>query len=272
MAPINDRLRENPRLQRMPKDEREWVHFINEMSKWVIKIAKLGDGTLVTSSDTTISGLDEMPGQIASERSLLMINVGNAPSTQSAVPLTSSDAGATATITVAAHNLETPSGDIAYNAGSITGLTHETKYYVYTDDGDYSGGAVTYVASTDPSDVVGATGRYYVGSITTADTDSSGNISNVVKGSSTTITTSAAHGLTTGETVTITNIVDDGPDGDLESALNGNSYSITVTSTTEFTVPEDTSGLTNTYVSGGDWSYTAPATSGSGGGVRGVLD
>jgi hypothetical protein len=61
----------------MPRNEREWIQYQNEMAKWVRYVVKLGDGSITTSGGTTISGLDEMPGQIASERSLLMVNVGN---------------------------------------------------------------------------------------------------------------------------------------------------------------------------------------------------
>ncbi|MCH7663250.1 MAG: hypothetical protein IH859_05190 [Chloroflexi bacterium] len=68
--PVNTRLRENPILQRMPKTQRDWVQYQNELAKWVIKIAKLGDGTIVTSADATISGLDEMPGTLPDSDSL----------------------------------------------------------------------------------------------------------------------------------------------------------------------------------------------------------
>lgn len=255
----------------MPRNEREWIQYQNEMAKWVRYIVKLGDGSITTSGGTTISGLDEMPGRVASERSLNMSTVGNKDSVQSAAALSASDAGGTATITVAAHNLVTPSGTISYNGGSITGLAFSTQYFVYADDPTYAGGAVTYQSTTTKTDIAGNVGRYYVGYITTGVQGLAGNISNIVKGTNTTITTSSAHGFTTGATVTLADIVDDGPDGDLEAALNGNSYTLTVGTTTQFSVGEDTSSKTNVYVSGGTATQTAGAPTGEEGGGGGSL-
>lgn len=64
MAVVNTRLLNNPILQRMPKNQRDWIQYQNELAKQVLRIAKLGDGTLTTSGGTTISGLDEMPGEV----------------------------------------------------------------------------------------------------------------------------------------------------------------------------------------------------------------
>jgi hypothetical protein len=146
---VNTRLQEHPLVQKMPKTEREWVQYQNELAKFIF------------------STLDQMPGQIASERSLLMVNIGNSSTLQDLAPISAADAGATATITIASHVLKNPTGDISYNSGSITGLTHSTTYHVYTDDPDYEGGAVTYVATSDAADLVSAVGRYFVGEVTT---------------------------------------------------------------------------------------------------------
>lgn len=67
------------------------------------------------------------------------------------------------------------------------------------------------------------------------------DISNIVTGTPTTITTSSPHGFTTGQTVTFINI-----GGTTE--LNGTTAVITVTTPTEFTVPTAT---TNAYTSNG---------------------
>lgn len=256
----------------MPKNQREHTQFMNELAKWVIKIGKLGDGTITTSGGTTISGLDEMPGRVASERSLPMAVVGNKSSIQDTSALSASDGGASATISVASHILKTPSGDVSFNSGSVTGLSYETKYYVYADDATYAGGAVTYVATTAATDVVGAEGRYYVGSITTGAQGTSGNIAGITKGNPTTFTLSSAHGWSTDDTVLIDDIVDDGPGGDIESTFNGNSYTITVTSTTAFTVAVDSSGLTNNWSSGGTATRTNTTSSGNFGGGGGDGD
>lgn len=87
------------------------------------------------------------------------------------VSLTASDAGASATISVSAHSRKY--GDtssqitVSYNSGSITGLSFSTTYFVYTDDINLAGGAVTYVASTNSDDPAARAGRVYVGKVTT---------------------------------------------------------------------------------------------------------
>jgi hypothetical protein len=72
-------------------------------------------------------------------------------------------------------------------------------------------------------------------------------ISNAVAGAGfTTITTSSPHGFTSGQTVTIINITSTATGG--VDDLNGNTYVITVTGASTFTIPFQT---TNVYSSGG---------------------
>ncbi len=66
--------------------------------------------------------------------------------------------------------------------------------------------------------------------------------------STTTITTSVPHGLTTGQTISIYDII-----GTIGSVLNNQNLVVTVTTTTAFTVAVDTSGLV--YISGGFVQY-----------------
>lgn len=268
----NTRLLENPALQRMPTNPREWVQYQNELSNWVIRIARLGDGSLTTAGGTTIDGLGEMPGIVPSEQSLPMVSTGNLGSLQSdPAILTSTDAGASATVSISAHGLDMSSGTISYNAGSITGLSYATTYYIYALDPTYAGGAVTYLSTTDTTDVVSNVGTYYVGSITTLNESVAGSISGITKASPTTFTTSAAHGFSTGYTIDIASIVDDGPGGDIESTFNGNSYTCTVVTPTTFTVAVDSSSLVNVWASGGTATYTAPAGPPGGGGGGGDI-
>ena len=267
---VNTSLRENPRLQRMPKNELEWVHYQNEMAKWVLQVAKLGDGSMVTSGDATIDGLGEMPGIVPSEQSLPMVNTGNAASIQdTTTPLSSTDAGASATISIAAHGLNMSVGSVAYSSGSITGLAYSTLYYVYALDPTYAGGAVTYLATTTKINLVNDVGTYFIDSITTSNVAASGNISAITKADPTVFTTSAVHGFTTGYSIDIASIVDNGPGGDIESTFNGNSYTCTVTDTTNFTVAVDSSGLTNIWASGGTATYDPPDPIGGGAGGGG---
>lgn len=164
---VNTRLQENPMLQRQPKTQAEWTSFMNELAKWVRYIVKLGDGTITTSSGTTISGLDQMPGVLAGTGSINTSTAFGIGSAQSATPLTATDAGSDATVSIASHNLVYDSTTLAYNSGSVTGLSFSTKYYVYATDASKTGGAVTYVASTTLTDVTAAKDRYFVGVVTT---------------------------------------------------------------------------------------------------------
>lgn len=164
---VNKRLRENPMLQKRPKTDREWVQYSNELAKWVIKLAKLGDGSFVTSADATISGLDEMPGTLPDQDSLNTLTTFNKGSVQSALSLTAADVGSDTTVTIAAHNIHYDGNTLAYNSGTITGLDFSTKYFIYTDDAAKAGGAVTYIASTASTDMVASTSRYYIGAVTT---------------------------------------------------------------------------------------------------------
>lgn len=61
------------------------------------------------------------------------------------------DAGASATITISAHDRIYPgSAPVAVSGGALTGLAYDTAYWVYYVDPDRTGGAVTYLTSTTP--------------------------------------------------------------------------------------------------------------------------
>lgn len=94
-------------------------------------------------------------------------------------PLTATDAGSDATINIASFDMRYDFGNVTYNSGSITALAYSTKYYVYAEDTDYTGGAVTYLATTTDSTITTDPDYIYVGTITTpaaaaADTNGSG--------------------------------------------------------------------------------------------------
>ena len=173
---VNTRLQENPILQSKPKTDLEWVYFMNELAQWVRYIVKLGDGSLTTSSGTTISGLTQMPGILVGGESLPTVNNFNKSSVQNITTLTSADVGSDTTTTIAAHNIVYDNGTVAYNSGTITGLPFNTLTYVYAEDASKAGGAVTYISTTTATDIVATTGRYFVGQITT-DTDGGGGTS-----------------------------------------------------------------------------------------------
>lgn len=107
-------------------------------------------------------------GQAVSQRLLNVVAAGNKSSTQSVQPLTGVDVGAgVARVDIASHNVQYDFGLVAYNSGSITGLANSTEYFVYSDDPSYAGGAVTYLATTNPNIVTANSGRYYLGKVTT---------------------------------------------------------------------------------------------------------
>ena len=131
----------------MPKNDRDWVQFMNEFQKWVVDLS--------------------VAGRLTSDRIMPQALLSNMGTVQNSLPVTGTDVGASATVTIDAHTLSRSSGDVAYGAGSVTGLAYETKYYVYTDDKDFEGGSVTYKTTEDKGDIVGDLGRYFVSEITT---------------------------------------------------------------------------------------------------------
>lgn len=84
-------------------------------------------------------------------------------------PLSAVDAGTTATINVAAFSMRVPGqDDIAFGAGAISGLLHNTLYYVYFDDpGFLPLSAPTYYATTVKEDALSSGGAFFIGSIQT---------------------------------------------------------------------------------------------------------
>ena len=95
------------------------------------------------------------------------VNVAGALTVVSSNPLTATDNGATAKITIASHTRHYGHANVSYNSGAITSLSFVTKYYVYCDDPGLKGGAVTYVATTLKTVVADDVNRIYVGEITT---------------------------------------------------------------------------------------------------------
>ena len=83
-------------------------------------------------------------------------------------PLSSNDAGTSATIVVSNHNRLYPnSGPVAVTGGSLTGLAYSTVYWIYYDDPNRVGGAVVYSATTSETVASQRGDRHLVGKITT---------------------------------------------------------------------------------------------------------
>jgi hypothetical protein len=83
-------------------------------------------------------------------------------------PLTATDAGSSATVSVAAFTMRVAGkGDIAVSSGSVSALSYSTVYYIYYDDPSFSGGSVTFSATTTKENALSNSGRFFVGSILT---------------------------------------------------------------------------------------------------------
>lgn len=83
-------------------------------------------------------------------------------------PLTATDAGANATVSIAAFTMRcTGHTDISVSSGSITALSYSTLYYIYYDDATLAGGAATFNATTTKETAINGSGRFFVGSIVT---------------------------------------------------------------------------------------------------------
>ncbi|MEX2962851.1 hypothetical protein [Microbulbifer sp. TYP-18] len=104
--------------------------------------------------------------EIQDQRNLPLIQSGIA-SLPTSSALSAVDAGSTARINIAAHNVQFDFGLVSYNAGSISGLSFSRKYYVYCDDPGTKGGAVTYKATRNFHTLAAHTWRRQVGTITT---------------------------------------------------------------------------------------------------------
>ena len=77
--------------------------------------------------------------------------------------------GVTAKATVSAHTRAYLDTTVAVNAGEVTGLTYNTLNFLYYDDPNNAGGAVSYIATTNQADALTSAGnpnRHFVGSVT----------------------------------------------------------------------------------------------------------
>lgn len=98
--------------------------------------------------------------------------VGSQPASGNAAPttdpLTSTDAGSDVTITIAAFVMRDSGTDISITGDTITGESYNVVRYIYYDDPNKVGGAVTFIATATKLDLLDDSGRYFVGSIITA--------------------------------------------------------------------------------------------------------
>lgn len=258
-------------------DKAGWRRFLAQINEALrtqagelqLKIDQLNAAVILLADRAGISLTDVLQnvddtGRLTTQYALPTINVGNVSSVQDPLPLSATSSALTSTINIDAHILQTDFGAIAYNAGSISGLTLNTRYYILTTDPDYLGGAVVYTATTNKPTITSASGLYLVGSIVTPIAANSASITNAT-GANPIVFTTGPQGWNTGDLVQFA-----GLPGDFGSNLNGQQKTITVLSPTTFSIPVD--GTTYAaYTSGGSATRivdsTLPDYGGGGGGL-----
>lgn len=201
-------------------------------------------------------------GRAVSQRFAYPVQTANKNSVQStSTVLTATSGASTSTVDVGAHSVKFDFGTVAYSAGAISGLTPETTYLIYASDPEYSGGAVTYLATTNPDNIIGA-GNYYVGYVITPIAGTSTVISAATNAATVEFTTSTNHGWTSGQSVSFAGFTD----ANWVNFNTGN-YVITVTAANKFTVATDTTAY-GAYTTGATATrVTTSTTSGGGGGA-----
>lgn len=263
--------------QRMPRDDREWALFLTALAEIDVRNdeTEFADGLKVDESGNAILGDDARldtrtttniktivsrindAGRAASQSLLPPVNRANRSSVQTSAPLTTTDTGSAITVNVAAHTLATDTGNVAYNAGSVAGLDYEETYYLYAEDAELEGGAVTYLATTDYAVVVSDPDYYYVGSISTPREVDVASITAATNANPVVIT--ATNAYLAGDEVDITGV------GGM-TELNGNRYTVANPTASDFELSGvDGTGF-GTYTSGGTATlYVTDATGGGGG-------
>lgn len=255
---------------RTPADWDRFLRNLNEQAKFdgrrmVIEAVTTISERTGTDLDTLMSYLTDA-GKAEDQRFLPQVSAGNVLSLQDINPLVASADATNATISIDAHTLQYGFGTVSYNSGTIVGLLPSTNYYVYADDPDYEGGAVTYLATTTRQNLTADNGRYFVGTIETAISANTAAIIGATSANPIVFQTGTAHGWSTGNEVTLTALP-----GDFGTNLNGNDYEITVIDPTHFSIAVN--GTTYAaYTTGGLASRISTATEGPAGGGGGWVD
>ena len=257
----------------MPKNEREWERFLRRLNE---TIADEGERavinaltTIATRSGTNLDSLLQMltdEGRAEDQRFLPQVSAGNVLSLQDVNPLVASADATNATISVAAHTLQYGFGTVSYNSGTIVGLAPSTTYFVYAEDPNYQGGAVTYLATTVRQNVTANNGRYFVGAIETAISSNSAAIIAATSANPIVFETGTDHGWLTFNQVNL-----DALPGDFGTNLNGLDFEITVVDETHFSINIDGTAYLS-YTTGGLATRVSSETGGGAGGGGGWID
>ena len=251
----------------MPKGHEAMGPVLRTLIEYIDKLDIRSDGTsfredLIHDGQVKIGGRAQIGGgaKITTQRVLPTVTTGGRLSVQNVQPL-SALSGST-TIDIAAHTVQFGFGTVAYNGGTLVGLAADTLYYVYGDDDDLQGGAMSYFATTTPQDIAAVNGRYFVGSIRTPPTADARTIVAATRANPCVLTLSAGT-WSTGNQITIA-----GCAGMVE--LNGQTPTITFVSGNDFRLDGVDSTLYGVYTaSSGTATRNANNQTGSGGAAAG---
>lgn len=132
----------------------------------IAALVAVDEAIVEVNAATEVATTAAAAAQTAADDTTAQNNLTN--SYPSANPLSASDAGANATVTIAGHNRIYGDGtSVAVTGGSLTALAYSTEYFVYYDDATRAGGAVTFVSTTSPTTAAQTGDRHLVGSVTT---------------------------------------------------------------------------------------------------------
>lgn len=209
--------------------------------------AQIGDGTTINDG-----------AKVTTQRVLPTINFANVGSVQSAIPITAFADATIATVSIAAHDVIYGGETVTYSAGEVIGVPVSTDVYIFADDPDLDGGAVTYEYTTDFTDMAQALGRYKVGAIRTPVSSISAAVSAATNANPCAVTTGASHLMSSGDVVDFSSV------GGM-TELNTGTFTITVTGPTTFTLNGTDSSGFGVYTSGGTVTRVSTPAGGIGG-------
>ena len=212
-----------------------------------VEDAEIGSGTNINEG-----------AKVTTQRVLPTINYANVGSVQSAIPITAFADASIATVSISAHDVIYGGETVTYSAGEVIGVPVSTDVYIYADDPDLEGGAVTYEFTTDYTDMAQALGRYKVGAIRTPISSISAAVSAATNANPCAVTTGANHGFSSGDVVDFSSV------GGM-TELNTGTFTITVTSPTSFTLNGIDSTTYGVYTSGGTVTRVSTPADGIGG-------
>jgi hypothetical protein len=120
----------------------------------------------------TISGPDETDDVAGADPAAASVAIRGAYIKVAGDLLSAIDAGADATVTIAAHDWDYPGqgADVHRESGDITGLDYGTAYFAYFDDATLADETPPYAVTLEQSEALNSTAhpyRHYLGTVTT---------------------------------------------------------------------------------------------------------